>query len=129
MQRRMKTKRGGLKPALLLLLILFSLLAEACAASGAETPKETESAAAKEYRIVVQDEEKAPVEGVVIQFCREDLCLMGTTDESGTVAFAEPEGVYEVHVLKAPEGFPVPEQVYTTGSKYEELKIMLPGAD
>ena len=38
-----------------------------------------------------------------MQFCPDTMCMMGETDESGTAVFDEEEGIYTVHILKAPE--------------------------
>lgn len=57
------------------------------------------------YQIQVVDTDGAPVEGVTVQFCSDDQCLMGKTDADGMTAFDEPAGSYTVHLLKVPAGY------------------------
>lgn len=68
------------------------------------------------YRVRVVNEDGSPVEGVTVQFCSDEQCLVGMTDADGVAAFDEPAGSYTVHVLKVPDGYetdaaayPVPE--------------------
>ncbi len=107
--------------------LLVSMLCTACGSGAGSLPEkaEAEASSAEAYRICVRDEASNPVSGAVVQFCRDDLCLMGTTDESGRTAFAEPEGRYEVHVLKAPDGYLADEKTYAMTDIDEELVITL----
>lgn len=57
------------------------------------------------YQIQVIDEAGSPVEGVMVQFCSDEQCLVGKTDASGIAAFDEPAGTYTVHLLKVPAGY------------------------
>ena len=60
---------------------------------------------ATEYRIICVDENGQPVAGCTVQFCSDDTCLLGKTDENGIAAFQEPPGHYTVHLLKPPAGY------------------------
>ena len=57
------------------------------------------------YQIQVVDEAGSPVEGVTVQFCSDEQCLVGKTDADGVAAFDEPAGSYTVHLLKVPAGY------------------------
>ena len=68
------------------------------------------------YRIQVVDPDGNPVEGVMVQFCSDEQCLMEKTGADGIVVFDEPAGSYTVHLRKVPAGYekddteyPVPE--------------------
>lgn len=68
------------------------------------------------YQIKAVDPDGNPVQGVMVQFCSDEQCLMGKTGEDGIAAFDMPAGSYTVHLLKVPAGYekdtteyPVPE--------------------
>ena len=78
------------------------------------------------YRITVADSSGDPVKGVVIQFCDETTCNIGKTDANGVVSFDVPEGVvYEVHVLKVPEGYEKNSDEFRTLDVYSDLAIVV----
>ncbi len=77
------------------------------------------------YRIFVVDTAGNAIEGAMVQFCTADTCKVAATDASGCAAFADPEGVYEVHVLKAPDGYKPNETLYHTSETYGDLTIVL----
>lgn len=77
------------------------------------------------YRIFVVDQNSEPVADAMVQFCTNDICRLGTTDENGVAVFEDPEGVYEVHILKAPSGYRSSETVYATPSVYSDLVIVV----
>ena len=77
------------------------------------------------YRIYVADESGKPVEGATVQFCSDSSCLLGKTDAQGLASFAEPEGNYTVHILKAPADFEKNTTEYTMPAAYSDLSIVL----
>ena len=77
------------------------------------------------YRIMVTDEDKAPVEGATVQFCSEDACFMGKTDAEGIAAFDNEPGIYTVHILAVPDGFEKNEEEYKTTDTYGDVQIVL----
>ena len=78
------------------------------------------------YRIIVTDSSGDPVKGVAIQFCDETTCNIGKTDADGVVRFDLPEGtVYEVHVLKVPEGYEKNPDEFRTLDVYSDLEIVV----
>ena len=83
------------------------------------------------YRVFVKDEEDQPLEKVSIQFCDDTACRMGKTDVDGCAVFEVPvEQSYEVHVLKAPEGYAYDsEEVFHTDEVSSDMTIVLKKAE
>ena len=77
------------------------------------------------YRIIVVDENGAPVEKATVQFCSDVQCMMGKTDADGLAAFEVPEGNYTVHILKVPEGYEKNPAEFTLPATYSDLSIVL----
>ena len=98
-------------------------------ASSEEAPAEEVPVAVEndvnQYRIFVQNEEGEPVSDAMVQFCSDDLCMMGKTDESGMASFDNEPGHYTVHILKAPEGYAKDETEYEMLSTYSDLTVVL----
>ena len=97
------------------------LLSKDTAEGDAETSGDTAGA----YIIRVSDQESNPVEGVMVQLCTDEICKVAPTDSNGLASFAEPEGIYEVHILKVPDGYKATEEVYHTQAVYGELNITI----
>lgn len=57
------------------------------------------------YQIQVVDESGSPVQGVTVQFCSDEQCLIGKTDADGIASFDQPAGTYTIHLLKVPAGY------------------------
>ena len=77
------------------------------------------------YNVYVTDE-NGPVEGVMIQFCSSTSCTMEKTDAEGLVSFSMPVGeIYEIHVLKVPEGYEKDDTVYHTEDEKSDVQIQL----
>ena len=77
------------------------------------------------YNVYVTDE-NGPVEGVMIQFCSSTSCTMEKTDAEGLVSFSMPAGeIYEIHVLKVPEGYEKDDAVYHTEDGKSDVQIQL----
>ena len=77
------------------------------------------------YRIIVVDENGAPVEKATVQFCSDVQCMMGKTDAQGLASFEVPEGNYTVHILKVPEGYEKNPTEYTVPATYSDVSIVL----
>ena len=83
-----------------------------------------------EYRVIVHDADGQPVEGAMIQLCDDTACVFRPTDAEGIAAFAAGEQkVYDVHVLKVPEGFMPDENVYKTLDTCSDVSISLKKAE
>ena len=77
------------------------------------------------YNVYVTDE-NGPVAGVIIQFCSSTSCQMGKTGAEGLTGFTMPAGeIYDIHVLKAPEGYEKDDTVYHTEDGKSEVQIQL----
>lgn len=83
-------------------------------------------AAADPFKITVKDEDGNPVEGAMIQFCTDTMCMMQTTGADGTVSFDRTsQAECHVHVLKAPEGFAKDDTEYAAKIDESEMEIVL----
>lgn len=80
---------------------------------------------ANAYRIFVVDQSSRPVAGAMVQFCTADTCKIGKTDDSGMASFDDPEGVYEVHILKVPKGYKKNDSLFTTPDTYSDMVIVV----
>ena len=84
---------------------------------------------ADDYRVICVDENGEPVPGAKVQFCSNDLCMMGTTDENGIAVFdADPGPNNVVHLLKPPEGYAKDSTAYPAPSFYGDVTITLQAA-
>ena len=75
------------------------------------------------YRIIVADDTSRPVEGAMVQFCTADTCKIAPTDSTGTAVFNDPPGVYDVHILKVPDGYKKNDNEYRTEEYYSDMVI------
>lgn len=104
------------------------------AACGGSDSAASEAPAAGEnpgnvYRVITCDESGAPVEGVMVQFCSDQLCQMGETDADGVAVFESEEGAYTVHVYAVPEGYADDETEYTAPETYGDVNITIKAAE
>ena len=78
------------------------------------------------YRVIVQDQDGNPVQGVTVQFCSEAECVLGKTDADGAASFNMPEGPgHEIHLLKVPEGFEKDGTTYSAPETYGDIVLVL----
>ena len=78
------------------------------------------------YRVFVYDQEGKPLEGAMIQFCDDYTCTVQVTGADGAAVFpADTQNVYEVHVLKAPEGFRQDQSIFRTLGVWSDVRIYL----
>lgn len=77
------------------------------------------------YRIRVISEDLQPVEGAKVQFCSDASCKIGVTGSDGIATFDDPPGVYEVHVLKVPDGYDEDTSLYRTDDQHSDMVITL----
>lgn len=77
------------------------------------------------YVMAVTDEDGQPVAGVMLQICDEATCMVAATDEAGMVTHIASRYPYEIHVLKAPEGYERVSDVFTFPEEGGELLIEL----
>lgn len=82
------------------------------------------------YSVHVFDADGNPVEGAVVQFCDDVTCSFQPTDAGGVASFPVSEQkVYEVHLLKVPEGYKPDANVYNTLDTYSDVNIFLEKAE
>ena len=103
------------------ILCMGMTLLAACGggSSAAENPGDV-------YRVIVNDESGAGVQGVTVQFCSDRICLKGETDAKGIAVFEDQEeGVYTVHIVSVPEGYAEDETEYPVPETYGDVTIVL----
>ncbi len=64
-----------------------------------------EKASEVTYTLRCVDQDGNPVNGAMLQICDEDTCQVLRADENGVCAFTGAPYAWEIHVLKAPEGY------------------------
>ena len=81
------------------------------------------------YRVIVNDESGAAVQGVMVQFCSDQMCIMGETDADGIALFDQDEGAYTIHVYSVPEGYAEDATEYPVPETYGDVNITLKAAE
>lgn len=67
--------------------------------------EEAKVAGMSAYTLKCIDQDGNPVAGAMLQVCDEATCQVYSSDENGVYAFSAPSYAWEIHVLKAPEGY------------------------
>ena len=57
------------------------------------------------YTLRCEDENGERIAGVTLQVCNDSTCSVYVTDENGECVLTLPADNYEIHILKAPEGY------------------------
>ena len=87
------------------------------------------SAQADVYRVICVDESGAPVAGAKVQFCTDDTCMLGETDEDGAAEFdVNPGPGNTVHLLKPPAGYAKDKTEYQAPANFGDVTIILKAA-
>ena len=82
----------------------------------------------EEYVFICRDQNNAPVKGVKLQICTEEICMMQESDENGEVRYAGDFYQYDIHVYSVPKEYElVSEKDFKTEAKYGTYKILLAG--
>ena len=82
----------------------------------------------EEYVFICLDQYNAPVKGVKLQICTEEICMMQESDENGEVRYAGDLYQYDIHVYSVPKEYElVSEKDFKTEAKYGTYKILLAG--
>ena len=119
-----------MKKILIMLLSLSLITALLCACGGGSDSSGGSDAEAKNaYMALVVDEDNAPVEGVSVQLCSDDACVMQQTDATGIAEFQVDEGKYTIHILSVPEGFAEDSTEYEVPEAYSVVNIVLKKAE
>ena len=70
-----------------------------------QSEKEQEPLGDVVYTLRCVDENGARIAGVTLQVCNASTCSIYTTDANGECVLTLPSDNYEIHILKAPEGY------------------------
>ena len=117
------------KIAVLFVIVLGVFALAGCGGSGAGNSSSIPENPGNVYRVITVDESGAPVQGVAVQFCSDQMCLMGETDSDGIATFEQEEGSYTIHVYKVPEGFAEDKTEYPVPETYGDVNITLKAAE
>ena len=114
------------KITVLFVAALSIFILAGCGGSGSDSASAAPGNPGNVYRVITVDESGAPVEGVAVQFCSDQMCLMGQTDSDGIASFEQEEGsAYTVHVYKVPEGYAEDKTEYPVPETYGDVTITL----
>ncbi len=120
-----------MKKFIAIMILCFSvMLLTACGGGSKSAEQQVVSAnGGNGYRVITCDESGAPVAGVMVQLCSDQLCQMGETDADGVAAFEADEGYYTVHVYAVPEGYAEDETEYPVPETYGDVNITIKTAE
>ena len=77
------------------------------------------------YTFVCADENNDPVEGVRIQICTDEMCVMRKSDEEGKVVFDGEPQIYTIHVFSYPEEYELTSpKDFDTDDKYGTYSVI-----
>lgn len=108
------------------ILCMGMMLFAACGGSGSDSGSSIPENPGDVYRVIVNDESGAGVQGVMVQFCSPSMCLMGETDANGIAVFEDQaEGTYTVHIYSVPEGYAEDATEYNAPETYGDVSITL----
>lgn len=83
------------------------------------------SAAPKQYQLTFQDTDGNPIPGVSAQLCTDEICNVQISDPNGKILVNDTSNSYEVHVMKAPDPYEIPQATYTLSPGSSRLTITL----
>ena len=121
----------GMRKLIRNLCVFFALVMTlgclTCCASKTSSVSESEDPSKCTYTVIVTSLENGEgIEGVIINFCTDSICVPVTTDEDGTAVFTGDPYKYHVQIIKCPEGFEMPEESdWYTEEKTETFNIIL----
>lgn len=81
------------------------------------------------YVISVQDETGAPIAGAMVQICDASTCQVAVTDADGLATLTTTRYPYEIHLLKAPDGYAPNTETYVLPEEGGEVVIPLQKQD
>lgn len=113
-----------------MILCMSMAVLAACGGSGAAGKSSIPENPGDVYRVVVNDESGAGVQGVMLQFCSDTMCILGETDANGIATFEDQaEGTYTVHVYSVPDGYEEDATEYAAPETYGDVSITLKAAE
>ena len=88
--------------------------------------READTAGETAYRIFFTDGQGNPVEGVIVNFCTDEVCVPVTSDADGIAEFTGDADEYHLQVIKVPEGSEFDRsQEFTIGPDEPELTLTI----
>lgn len=112
----------------IMILCMSVVLLASCGGSAGDKASVSENPG-NAYRVITCDESGAPVAGVMVQFCSDQVCQMGETDADGIATFDSDEGIYTVHIYAVPEGFAEDDTEYPVPESFGDVNITLKAAE
>ncbi len=113
----------------LFVIALSVLVLAGCGGSSSNSASSVPENPGNVYRVITVDESGAPVEGVAVQLCSDQMCLMAETSSDGIATFEQEEGTYTVHIYKVPEGYAEDKTEYPAPETYGDVKVTLKAAE
>ncbi len=117
----------------LLVICMGVFMLAGCGGSGSNDSGEASASGENPgnvYRVITVDESGAPVAGTMVQFCSDQMCIMGETDADGVAVFEQEEaGIYTVKVYAVPEGYAEDKTEYPAPETYGDVNITLKAAE
>lgn len=98
-------------------------------ASEDASSEEASNEAADGYTVYVSDENGKPVSSVMVQICDDTTCQVFFTDDQGMVSCAADQDSYDVHILKVPDGYEKPEDLFNVSKDQKTLSVTLKSAE
>lgn len=98
-------------------------------ASEDASSEEASNEAADGYTVYVSDENGKPVSSVMVQICDDTTCQVFFTDDNGMVSCAADQDSYDVHILKVPDGYEKPEDLFNVSKDQKTLSVTLKSAE
>ena len=80
------------------------------------------------YTVMVTDKDGRGLENVMVQVCTTETCQLYKTDADGMARFTDAPYAYEVHILKAPDGYAKPVETFLLPKEGGSLIIELNAA-
>lgn len=93
-----------------------------------ELPSTMNADGTANYTVMVTDKDGRGLENVMVQVCTTETCQLYKTDADGMVQFTDAPYAYEVHILKAPDGYEKPVQTFVMAKEGGSLIVELNAA-
>ena len=106
------------RTVIFIMILCLSLVLAGCGAK--------EENSLLKYTLKFVDQNGDAVSGVTAQVCKDDVCMLYTSDDAGVCSFELEPFAYEIHILKLPEGYSGDTETITTApEKGGELSFTL----
>lgn len=75
------------------------------------------------YTVYVVDEKGNPVSDAMVQICDDNTCQVLLTDDQGMVSCPVEADSYDVHILKVPDGYETPDELFGVSKERMSLWV------